>query len=102
MVLRTVGESVFPTTLRFDLLFSEVDKGGKAVWRDNFGLFGVGGRVEGITESMAPATCFRSSELSGDSDRLDLEDDKALGWRVGLGVGERMGITSMSSIASRL
>lgn len=33
------------------------------VWRDSLGLLGAAGLVDGMTDSIAPATCFRSSDV---------------------------------------
>ena len=98
MVLRAVGDSEFIGMLKLGCLFCGGEKEGKAVCRDNLGFLDVGGRVNGIADSMVPATCHRKSEVSGDSCRPGLDGDKSLAGRVGLGVGERMGKTSMSRV----
>ena len=77
-VLRAVGESASPTALGVVRLQNDVTTGGKAVCRESFGLLEVDGCGGGITESMVPATCFRSSEVAGDSDRFDLEGNRVL------------------------
>ena len=56
LVLRTVGDSVVDVA-RF---------GAIEVCSDSFGLFGVDGVVDGITDSMAPASCLLNSNVCGD------------------------------------
>ena len=77
-VLYAVGESASPTTLSLVRLFNEVRTGVSVVWRESFGLFEVGGRVGGMTESIVSATCFRSSEIPGNSGQFSLEGDSAV------------------------
>lgn len=36
------------------------------VWSDSFGLLGAADLVDGMTDSIAPATCFRSSDVLGE------------------------------------
>jgi len=69
-VLRVVEESIVMTSGGLPFPPPSADDGGRElVWRDSFGRFGVGGLVDGITESIAPATFFRSSAVCGDSSR---------------------------------
>ncbi len=42
---------------------------GMAVCKESFGLLGGGGLVDGITDNMAPATCFRNSDMCGEGAR---------------------------------
>lgn len=37
------------------------------VWRDSFGRLDAAGLVDGMTDSIAPATCFRRSDLWGEA-----------------------------------
>lgn len=78
MVLRTVGESVSVMRLRLGRLAWAVDNGGRVVWRESLGLLNVGGRVGGMAESMVSVTCFRTSAVSGDSERGEVEVDSGL------------------------
>ena len=54
VVLRMEGDS--PATAGEDNL---------EVWRESFGLLGATGLDDGITDSIAPATCLRSSDMWG-------------------------------------
>jgi hypothetical protein len=56
LVLRSVGDSVVDVAR----------VGAIEVCRDSFGLFGADGVVDGITDSMAPASCRLSSNVCGD------------------------------------
>lgn len=75
-VLRFVGDSA-----EADMLMTAADLGctGEAnaeVWRDSLGRLGTAGLVDGMTDNIAPATCFRSSDVWG-------EESLCLGGREG-------------------
>ena len=66
-VFRVVGESV--DRLRVPPRNCAGSDCGIDVWRESLGLLGAGGLVGGITDSIAPATCFLSSDVCGDASR---------------------------------
>ena len=62
-VFRRVGDSVEAEIL---MTAADLEIDGEAnveVWRDSLGLLGAAGLVDGMTDSIAPATCFRSSDV---------------------------------------
>lgn len=64
-VLRMVGDSVEVERLRVEASLCVGGDGGIAVWSESFGRFSAEGLVDGITDSIAPVACFRSSEVWG-------------------------------------
>ena len=74
------------------------------VWRDSLGLLGAAGRDDGMTDSIAPATCLRSSDMWGGESlclggREGLKE--SLLWRLGFGSCERIGKMIMTAASSK-
>ena len=78
IVLRAVVESLSVKRLRLGDFACTDEDGGRAVRRESLGLLNSGGRLEGTTESMVSATCCRKSEVSGDSGRGVVEEERWL------------------------
>ena len=64
-VFRTVGDSVEVegSVTTVDLWTAGEDN--VEVWRDSLGLLGAAGLDDGMADSIAPATCRRSSDIWG-------------------------------------
>lgn len=93
---RNMGDSVHADRPRFPPSLGLACCEEMEVCRDSFGLLGGGGLVD--TESIAPATCFRSSEAFGEISLGVSERDgvqEPLLWRLGLGSCERIGRINM-------
>ena len=74
------------------------------VWRDSFGLFGAADLVDGMTDSIASATCFRSSDVRGEESLCLAGSEgvqESLFWRLGLESCERMDKSIMAAAAPR-
>ena len=70
------------------------------VWRDSFGLLGAAGLEDGMTDSIASATCLRNSDTwGGESLCLGAREDlhESLLWRLGLESCERIGKIIMTA-----
>ena len=76
LVIRIVGDSVEAERPAIGAEFRTAGTGNVEVWRDNLGLLGTAGLIDGVTDSNVPATCFRSSEVWG-------EESLSLGGRDG-------------------
>ena len=65
-MFRILGESVEKERPVTAADFWSAGEGNVEVWRDSFGLLGAAGLADGMTDSIAPATCLRSSEVWGE------------------------------------
>ncbi len=62
-VFRVIGDSVEADRLVAAADLWTAGEGSMEVWRDSFGLLGATDLVDGMTDSIASATCFRSSDV---------------------------------------
>ena len=62
-MLRIVGEWVEAERGATAADVGTAGEGNIEVWRDSFGLLGAAGLADGIIDSIAPATCFRISDV---------------------------------------